>query len=54
MLSVLQFEPEALDEAVMPLTTLRLPVPLSAERARFMLILLKARRKRLLEALTTS
>jgi len=53
MLSVLQFEPEAVDDAVMPLTTLRLPVPLSIERARFMLTLLKARRERLLEALMT-
>jgi hypothetical protein len=53
MLSVLQFEPAALDDAVMPLTGLSLPVPLSAERARFMLTMLNARRERLLEALTT-
>jgi hypothetical protein len=53
MLSVLQFAPEQLDDAVMPLCGMVLPARLSTERARFMLTLLKARRERLLEALTT-
>jgi len=53
MQAVLQFPSEALDEAVLPLTGLRLPVPLSAERAHFMLTLLKARRDRLLRVLAS-
>jgi hypothetical protein len=51
MYAVLQFPPEALDEVVMPLTGLQLPIRLSVERARFMLTLLKARRDHLLRAL---
>lgn len=51
MYAALQFPPEALDEVVMPLTGLQLPIPLSVERARFMLTLLKARRDYLLRAL---
>lgn len=51
MLSVLRCTDDERESAIMPLTELRLPVPLTTERARFMLRLLKARRAHLLEAL---
>lgn len=53
MLAVLQLEAEQLNAAVLELTQLQLPVPLSAERARFMLRLVLARRDYLMSALTT-
>jgi len=52
MLSVLQFDPEALEGAILPLPALNLPAPLSPDRAGFMLTLVKARREYLLAALT--
>lgn len=51
MLDVLEFLPSNLEDAVLPLTGLQLPAPLSPERARFMLTLLEARRNHLLRAL---
>ncbi|GMU69192.1 MAG: hypothetical protein AMXMBFR37_15240 [Steroidobacteraceae bacterium] len=51
MLEVLEFPLQSLEDAVLPLTRLRLPTPLSIERARFMLTLLEARRDYLLRAL---
>lgn len=51
MLSVLRCTDDELENAIMPLAELRLPVPLTSERACFMLRLLKARRAHLLEAL---
>lgn len=53
MRAVLEFEPEALEQAILPLCDLELPIRLSAERARFMLTLLRARRTYLLDTLAT-
>ena len=53
MLSVLQFKPEALENAILPLTALDLPTPLSPERAGFILALVQARREYLLAALVS-
>ena len=51
MLKLLDFDGAALESALMKLTELVLPTPLSPERARFMLRLVLARRDHLLNAL---
>lgn len=51
MLAVLKFDHAALDQAITPLCDLAVPLPLSRERAQFILTLLKARQCNLLESL---
>lgn len=53
MLAVLRFDAAALELSLSALARLRLPVPLSTERARFMLRLVLARRDHLMNALTS-
>lgn len=53
MIDVLTFDQASLEETLMNLPELEIPVPLSRERAAFMLRLTLARRDRLLAALTT-
>lgn len=53
MVSVLKVSDSQLDNAVLPLCDINLPVPLARDRAELMLRLLRARRDRLLERLTS-
>jgi hypothetical protein len=53
MLAVLDFDPNILERELNELTTLPVPVPLSPERARFMLRLTLARRDQLAKALNS-
>lgn len=52
MLSVVAFDPQALRQELLALTQLQLPVPLSPERADFMLTLTMARRERIARTLS--
>lgn len=52
MLSVVAFDPQALRRELLALTQLQLPVPLSLERADFMLTLTMARRERIARTLS--